>query len=53
MMSTVLKRIYNFNIKEKFQQAVIVYIVHYLLSNDDIRELENAFIKLDNEKMEN
>ena len=50
MMSTVLKRIYNFNVKEKFQQAVIVYIVHYLLSNDDIRELENAFIKLDNDK---
>ena len=47
MMSNVLKRIYNFNVKEKFQQAVIAYIVHYLLNNDDIRELENAFMKLD------
>ena len=47
IMNSFLKRIYNFSVKEKFQQAVIAYIVHFLLTNDDIRELENAFMKLD------
>ena len=46
-MTTLLKRIYDLSIKEKFQQAVIAYIVHFLLRNEDIRELENAFMKLD------
>ena len=50
IMSTFLKRIYNFTVKEKFQQAVIAYIVHFLLTNDDIRELENAFMKLDEDR---
>lgn len=46
-ISVVLKNIYDFNAKEKLQQATIAYIVHFLYSNQELNELKSVFQTLD------
>lgn len=43
----VLNNIKNFNACEKFQQATIAYIVHFLYSSIEVEELKKVFKKLD------
>ena len=46
-ISIILKNIYDFNAKEKLQQATIAYIVHFLYSNQELNELKSVFQTLD------
>jgi len=43
----VLENIKNFNTKEKLQQAIIAYIVHFQFASQENEELKNIFKKLD------
>jgi calcium-dependent protein kinase len=43
----VLNNIKNFNASEKFQQATIAYIVHFLYSSNEVDELKKVFKVLD------
>ena len=45
--SRVLKNIKNFNAREKFQQATLAFIVHFLYSSHEIGRLKEVFITLD------
>jgi Ca2+-binding EF-hand superfamily protein len=44
---SVLKNIYEFNAREKLQQATIAYIVHFLYNSKEIEDLKKVFKKLD------
>ena len=44
---SVLHKIKNFNSKEKFQQATIAYIVHFISTNEELKELKKLFKILD------
>lgn len=46
-LSIVINNLRNFNVKEKFQQATLAYIVHFLISNSEIEDLQNVFRSLD------
>lgn len=43
----VLKNMKNWDAGEKFQQATIAYIVHFLYPSNDIEELKKVFKRLD------
>lgn len=43
----VLKNMKNFDAGEKFQQATIAYIVHFLFPSDEIEELKKVFKAID------
>lgn len=43
----VLKNIKNFDYGEKFQQATIAYIVHFLFPSNEIEELKKVFKMID------
>ena len=47
LLPNVLENIYNFNAKEKLQQATIAYIVHSLYSSQEIGALKKVFQALD------
>ena len=47
LLPGVLDNIYNFNAREKLQQAIIAYIVHTLYSNREIEDLKKVFQALD------
>jgi calcium-dependent protein kinase len=44
---SVLQNIYEFNAREKLQQATIAYIVHFLYNSKEIEDLKKVFKKLD------
>lgn len=46
-LSDALRNIKNFNVREKFHQAILSYIVHYLVSTEELEDLEKVFCQLD------
>ena len=48
LFKDVLKNIKNFDAGEKFQQATIAYIVHFIYPSNEIEELKRVFKTIDN-----
>lgn len=46
-MKDVLIKIKDFNVKDKFQQATVAYIVHSLTTTNEIENLKNVFKLMD------